>query len=45
MTTATQKKAHERFPRFQWVVEVLIFAIVTPALIFSVLSLQNMPVA
>ncbi len=43
MDTATRKNADRSFPRYQWVLEVLIFAIVTPALVFGVLSIGNLP--
>ncbi len=45
MNTATEKKADRRFPRFQWVGEALVLAIVAPALVYSVLAINNLPIA
>ena len=43
MNTATPKKADSRFPRYQGILEVLLFVIVTPALVYSVLAMDNVP--
>ena len=45
MNTATEKKADRRFPRFQWIGEALVLAIVAPALVYSVLTISNIPIA
>jgi len=40
----TSEKRVEREPRnFQWVLEVLILVTVTPALVYAVTSLHNLP--
>ena len=44
MNHATDKRVERESHGFQWIWEVLIFAIVTPALVHGVLSLQNLPI-
>ncbi len=45
MNATTEKKADRRFPRFQWAGEALVLAIVAPALVYSVLTISNLPIA
>ena len=44
MNTATNKSPIERLARFQWIGELLVLVIAAPALVYSVLSLNNLPI-
>ena len=45
MSNSTSDRSERRDSgRFNWILEVGVFAIVTPALIYGVLSLGNMPI-
>ena len=43
--TTENSTVPSRQGRFDWIYEIAIFAVITPALVYGVVSLNNLPVA